>query len=119
MKETKPSPNNRRENEKMCQANNSIISKVEELMELRKMIEGLQAEAETITDEIKDYKIVSDSVEKFGALNCIFKIILNGRQQLFLDCFIIHFRCYGLISPSGIHILTDNSEIAGKDDNCL
>ena len=39
----------------MCQANNNIISKVEELMELRKMIEGLQAEAETITDEIKDY----------------------------------------------------------------
>lgn len=39
----------------MCQANNSIISKVEELMELRKMIEGLQAEAEALTDEIKDY----------------------------------------------------------------
>ncbi len=39
----------------MCQANNNIISKVEELMELRKMIEGLQAEAEAITDEIKDY----------------------------------------------------------------
>ena len=39
----------------MCQANNNIISKVEELMELRKMIEGLQAEAEALTDEIKDY----------------------------------------------------------------
>lgn len=39
----------------MCNANNSIISKVEELMELRKMIEGLQEEAEAITDEIKAY----------------------------------------------------------------
>lgn len=39
----------------MCNANDSIISKVEELMELRKMIEELQSEAEIITDEIKSY----------------------------------------------------------------
>ena len=39
----------------MCNANDSIISKVQELMELRKMIEELQQEAETITDEIKAY----------------------------------------------------------------
>ena len=39
----------------MCNANDSIISKVEELMELRKMIEELQNEAEIITDQIKDY----------------------------------------------------------------
>ena len=39
----------------MCNANDSIITKVEELMELRKMIEELQSEAEAITDEIKDY----------------------------------------------------------------
>lgn len=39
----------------MCSANNTIISKVEELMELRKMIEGLQNEADAITDEIKAY----------------------------------------------------------------
>jgi predicted phage-related endonuclease len=39
----------------MCNANDSIISKVEELMELRKMIEELQNEAESITDEIKSY----------------------------------------------------------------
>ena len=39
----------------MCNANDNIISKVEELMELRKMIEELQNEAEIITDQIKDY----------------------------------------------------------------
>ena len=39
----------------MCKANNEIISKVEELMEIRKMIEELQNEAEGITDEIKTF----------------------------------------------------------------
>lgn len=39
----------------MCSANNTIIAKVAELMELRKMIEGLQNEADAITDEIKAY----------------------------------------------------------------
>lgn len=41
--------------EKMCNANKEIVNKVAELMELRKMIEGLQEEAEAITDEIKNY----------------------------------------------------------------
>ena len=39
----------------MCNANNTIITKVSELMELRRMIEGLQTEAEAITDEIKAF----------------------------------------------------------------
>ena len=39
----------------MCRANNEIISKVEELMEIRKMIEELETEAEGITDEIKAF----------------------------------------------------------------
>ena len=39
----------------MCNANDSMVTKVQELMELRKMIEELQNEAEAITDEIKDY----------------------------------------------------------------
>ncbi len=39
----------------MCKANNEIISKVEELVEIKKMIEGLQQEAEAITDEIKAF----------------------------------------------------------------
>ena len=39
----------------MCQANNSITSKVEELMELRKQAEDLQNQMENIIDEIKAY----------------------------------------------------------------
>lgn len=39
----------------MCNANDSMVTKVEELMEVRKMIEELQSEAESITDEIKSY----------------------------------------------------------------
>ena len=39
----------------MCNANDNMISKVQELMELRKMAENLQAEMDTITDEIKAY----------------------------------------------------------------
>lgn len=39
----------------MCNANDSIITKVQELMDIRKMIEELQSEAESITDEIKLY----------------------------------------------------------------
>jgi len=39
----------------MCIANNVIISKVQDLMDLNKMIEELQAEAEVIKDEIKAF----------------------------------------------------------------
>ena len=39
----------------MCKANNNIISKVEELMEIRKMIEELELEADAITDEVKAF----------------------------------------------------------------
>ena len=39
----------------MCKANDVITSKVEELMEIRKMIEELENEASDITDEIKAY----------------------------------------------------------------
>lgn len=39
----------------MCAANTQMVSKVAELMELRKMIEDLNAEAELIADEIKAY----------------------------------------------------------------
>ena len=39
----------------MCKANDIIISKVSDLMDLRNMIEELEAEAEAITDEIKAY----------------------------------------------------------------
>ena len=37
----------------MCKAPDNMVCKVEELMELRKMIEELQAQAEVMVDEIK------------------------------------------------------------------
>ena len=39
----------------MCKANDVIISKVQDLMDLNNMIEELQAEAEAIKDEIKEF----------------------------------------------------------------
>ena len=39
----------------MCKATESIVSKVEELMEIKKMIEELENEASAITDEIKAF----------------------------------------------------------------
>lgn len=39
----------------MCKANDEIITKVEDLMEIKKMIEELEQEADAITDEIKAY----------------------------------------------------------------
>jgi predicted phage-related endonuclease len=39
----------------MCNANDNIISKVEELMDLRKLAEELQNQMDAITDEIKAY----------------------------------------------------------------
>ena len=46
----------------MCSANDTITAKVAELMELRKMIEGLQNEADAITDEIKAYMGVEETM---------------------------------------------------------
>ena len=39
----------------MCKANNAIVTKVNELMELRKFAEELQNQMDAITDEIKAY----------------------------------------------------------------
>ena len=39
----------------MCKPNEAIITKVEELMELRKMADELQTQMDTITDDIKAY----------------------------------------------------------------
>ncbi len=39
----------------MCKANDEITTKVEDLMEIKKMIEELEQEADAITDEIKAY----------------------------------------------------------------
>ena len=39
----------------MCNANDTMVSKVQELMELRKMAEELQNQMDAITDDIKAY----------------------------------------------------------------
>ena len=39
----------------MCKANNEMVTKVSELMALRKAIEDLQEQAEILTDEIKAF----------------------------------------------------------------
>ncbi len=39
----------------MCTANESMLSKVAELVELKKMVDDLQAEIDNIQDEIKVY----------------------------------------------------------------
>ncbi len=39
----------------MCKANDVIISKVQDLMDLNNMIEELKGEAEAIKDEIKEF----------------------------------------------------------------
>ena len=39
----------------MCNANDSMVTKVEELMDLRKLAEELQNQMDAITDEIKAY----------------------------------------------------------------
>ena len=39
----------------MCKATDNMVSKVEELMELRKMIEELESEAQALTDNVKAF----------------------------------------------------------------
>ena len=39
----------------MCKATNEIVTKVSDLMDIRNMIEELQAEADSITEEIKAF----------------------------------------------------------------
>ena len=46
----------------MCKANDEIITKVADLMDIRNMIEELEAEAEGITDEIKAYMGAEESM---------------------------------------------------------
>ena len=62
----------------MCKANENMISKVAELMELRKMIEELQSEAEAITDEIKEY-MGSEETMMAGSYKVTWKTTISRR----------------------------------------
>ena len=64
----------------MCKANESIITKVADLMELRKMIEGLQTEAEAITDEIKAF-MGSEETMMAGSWKVTYKETVSRRMD--------------------------------------
>jgi len=64
----------------MCKANDNMVSKVEELMEIRKMIESLQEEAEIITDEIKAY-MGSEETMMAGTWKVTYKETVSRRMD--------------------------------------
>lgn len=64
----------------MCKANESIITKVENLMELRKAIEALQEEAEAITDDIKAY-MGSEETMMAGSWKVTYKETVSRRMD--------------------------------------
>ena len=64
----------------MCAATDKMVSKVEELMELRKMIEELQTEAEAITDEIKAY-MGSEETMMAGTWKVTYKETVSRRMD--------------------------------------
>ena len=64
----------------MCNANDSMVSKVQELMELRKMAEDLQAEMDAITDEIKAY-MGSEETMMAGSWKVTYKETVSRRMD--------------------------------------
>ena len=64
----------------MCKANENMVSKVEELMEIRKMIESLQEEAEAITDEIKAF-MGSEETMMAGSWKVTYKETVSRRMD--------------------------------------
>ena len=64
----------------MCKANNEIISKVEELMEIKKMIEELENEASDITDEIKAY-MGDEETMMAGTWKVTYKVTVSRRMD--------------------------------------
>lgn len=64
----------------MCNANESIISKVEELMDLRKLAEELNEQMEVITDEIKAY-MGSEETMMAGSWKVTYKETVSRRMD--------------------------------------
>ena len=64
----------------MCKASETIVSKVEELMEIRRMIEDLQTEADAITDEIKDF-MQSEETMMAGTWKVTYKVTVSRRMD--------------------------------------
>ena len=62
----------------MCKANNDIIAKVQELMELRRMSEELQAEIDTLQEAVKDFMGSEESMIA-GAFKVSYKSVTSSR----------------------------------------
>lgn len=64
----------------MCNANNEILNKVENLLSLKDMIENLQNEAEAITDEIKNY-MGDEETMIAGSHKVTYKVTVSKRMD--------------------------------------
>ena len=62
----------------MCKANNEIVSKVQELMELRRLAEELQTEIEAIQEVVKDFMGSEESMIA-GAFKVSYKRVTSSR----------------------------------------
>jgi len=62
----------------MCQANSDIITKVQELMELRRMAEELQSEIEALQESVKDF-MGSEETMIAGAFKVSYKSVTSSR----------------------------------------
>lgn len=64
----------------MCKSNSNMIERVSELMEVRKMIEELQTEADAIADEIKAY-IGDEETMMAGSYKVTYKETVSRRMD--------------------------------------
>ena len=62
----------------MCKANNDIITKVQDLMELRRMAEELQAEIDALQEAVKDF-MGSEETMIAGAFKVSYKNVTSSR----------------------------------------
>ena len=62
----------------MCKANNDIIAKVQELMELRRMSEELQTEIDALQEAVKDFMGSEESMIA-GAFKVSYKNVTSSR----------------------------------------
>ena len=62
----------------MCCATNDIIAKVQELMELRRMSEELQAEIETLQEAVKNF-MGNEETMIAGAFKVSYKSVTSSR----------------------------------------
>lgn len=62
----------------MCKANSDIITKVQELMELRRMAEELQAEIDALSEAVKSF-MGSEETMITGAFKVSYKNVTSNR----------------------------------------